>query len=122
MKLLRTLSFVLALSAGALVTPIAFAHAAIQASLPAADATLDATPKEIVLTFNENVETSFSAVTLKNSTGNDIELGKLSKDATNATILRIGVPTLKSGTYKVLWIAVGHDGHRRKGEFSFTVK
>ena len=122
MQLLRILSFFLALSISALVTPIVFAHAAIQASLPAADAILEATPKEIVLTFNEDVEPLFSSVTLKNSTGNDIELGKLSKDATNARILRISVPSLKSGTYKVLWIAVGHDGHRRKGEFTFMVK
>ncbi len=122
MQLLRILSFFLALSISALVTPIVFAHAAIQASLPAADAILEATPKEIVLTFDEDVEPLFSSVTLKNSTGNDIELGKLSKDATNARILRISVPSLKSGTYKVLWIAVGHDGHRRKGEFTFMVK
>jgi methionine-rich copper-binding protein CopC len=32
------------------------------------------------------------------------------------------VPTLAAGAYKAQWSTVGHDGHRVKGELSFTVK
>ncbi len=122
MKLLRVLSFTLALSASALASPVVFAHAAMQTSVPAAGTTVDVAPKEIVLTFNEDVEPAFSSVALKNTAGKNIELGKLRKDATNAGILRVDVPSLNAGAYQVLWIGVGHDGHRRKGEFTFTVK
>jgi methionine-rich copper-binding protein CopC len=36
--------------------------------------------------------------------------------------MKLAVPTLAPGKYTVQYTAVGHDGHRRKGEYSFTVK
>jgi methionine-rich copper-binding protein CopC len=29
---------------------------------------------------------------------------------------------LSAGSYTVTWAVAGHDGHRRKGDFKFTVK
>ena len=30
--------------------------------------------------------------------------------------------SLKAGNYKVQWVGVGHDGHRRTGDYAFSVK
>jgi len=41
---------------------------------------------------------------------------------TSISFMRVDVPALPTGAYSVTWAAVGGDGHRRKGDFKFTVK
>jgi hypothetical protein len=36
--------------------------------------------------------------------------------------MKVAVPALAPGKYTVRFIAVGDDGHRRTGSYSFTVK
>jgi methionine-rich copper-binding protein CopC len=43
-------------------------------------------------------------------------------DAADGAILHLDAPLLTSGVYTVQWVAVAHDGHRRTGEFKFTLK
>src|SRR4051812_5087115 len=112
----------LILSAMTLASPVAMAHAVLKHSVPAAGATVSPAPKEIALKFNENVEPAFSAVTLSDDAGKAIATGKAQPDGTDATTLRLAVPVLPPGVYRVQWIAVGHDGHRRNGNFTFKVK
>ncbi|RJG17883.1 copper resistance protein CopC [Massilia cavernae] len=110
------------LAATALASPLAAAHAALKASVPAADAVLDAAPKEIALTFNEKIETAFSSAAVKDAAGNAVATGKPRVDAANPAVMHIEVPALAAGAYKVEWVAVGRDGHRRTGAFKFSVK
>jgi methionine-rich copper-binding protein CopC len=109
-------------AATALASPLAAAHAALKASVPAADATLDAAPKEIALTFNEKIEVAFSSATVKDAAGKPVAIGKPRVDEANPALMHIDVPELASGAYKVDWVAVGRDGHRRTGAFKFSVK
>tara|TARA_R110001599_G_scaffold159052_2_gene346313 strand:+ start:124331 stop:124519 length:189 start_codon:yes stop_codon:yes gene_type:complete len=60
-----------------------------------------------------------STITPKGAT---VSTEKANLDPANATILKIPVPALAPGKYTVQYSAVGHDGHRRKGDYSFTVK
>jgi methionine-rich copper-binding protein CopC len=105
----------------AVVTPLVFAHATVKESVPAAGATLDKAPPQIVLTFNEKVEPAFSNIEVKDFSGKAIS-GSSHTDAADPVLLKFDLPALGSGAYQVSWIAVGPDGHRRKGSFSFTVK
>jgi methionine-rich copper-binding protein CopC len=54
--------------------------------------------------------------------GREVSMGKAALDKANPSIMKIAVPALAAGRYKVEYVGVGHDGHRRKGEYSFTVK
>ncbi|MBW8780056.1 MAG: copper resistance protein CopC [Burkholderiales bacterium] len=121
MTKLHTLSaIVLAASLG--FAPLVQAHASLKASSPPAGATVEASPKDIALTFNEKVEEAFSAIALKDAGGKDVAAPKAHVDQADPTTLHLAAPPLASGVYTVQWVAVGHDGHRRTGDFKFTVK
>lgn len=122
MKIVHTMIVATAMAAATLASPIASAHAALKSSNPQAGATLAAAPKEITLTFNEKVEEAFSTITLADGEGKAITTDKAKVDAANPAILRLVAPTLAAGSYTVTWAVAGHDGHRRKGDFKFTVK
>ncbi len=117
MKALRTIAILAA--AGALVAaPYAAAHAVLKESSPAANSTV-ASPKEISLLFNEKVEPAFSSAKLVDAVGKEVATGKGQVENDR---LKLAVPDLAPGTYSVQWVGVGPDGHRRKGQFQFTVK
>ncbi|HEV7815034.1 MAG TPA: copper homeostasis periplasmic binding protein CopC [Janthinobacterium sp.] len=122
MKALHTMILAIAMVAATLASPFASAHAKLTSSNPEAGATLAAAPKEIALTFNEKIEAAFSSITLADAEGKAVAPGKAKVDAANPAILRLEVPALSAGAYTVSWVAVGHDGHRRTGDFKFTVK
>lgn len=122
MKVVHTMIVATAMAAAILASPFASAHAALKSSNPQAGATLAAAPKEITLTFNEKVEEAFSTITLADGEGKSITTDKAKVDAANPAILRLVAPTLAAGSYTVTWAVAGHDGHRRKGDFKFTVK
>lgn len=122
MKTLHTMIVATAMAVATLASPIASAHASLKSSNPEAGATVEASPKEIALTFNEKVEQAFSSITVADGQGKDVAAQKAKVDAANPAILRLDVPALSAGTYTVSWAVAGHDGHRRKGEFKFTVK
>ena len=100
----------------------AWAHAGLQTSIPEKDAEIAAAPKEIKLQFNEKLESAFSTAKLVDSTGKQVNVEKPALDAANPSVMKLPVPALSPGKYKVEYVGVGHDGHRRKGDYSFTVK
>ena len=109
-------------TAATIAAPLAMAHAKLTASNPTPGAVLAAAPSEITLTFNEKVEQAFSTVTLTYTDGKVVETEKAKVDAANPAIVRLQTKGLTTGTYTVKWAVAGHDGHRRTGTFSFSVK
>jgi copper resistance protein C len=99
----------------------AFAHAVLKQSVPARGMTVDASPPEMRLQFNEPLEASFMSVKLVGPAG-DVATEKAVLDASDPSVVLMPLPKLASGTYEAQWSAMGHDGHRMKGKFSFTVK
>ena len=122
MKPVRNIFLATSLLAAMLAAPFALAHASLKQSTPEAGASLTVAPQEIVLTFNEKVEVAFSTITLSDGEGKAIGANKAKLDAANPAVLRLAVPALHAGAYTVTWAVAGHDGHRRKGDFKFTVK
>jgi methionine-rich copper-binding protein CopC len=100
----------------------AWAHAALKSATPAKDAEVATAPKEITLQFNEKLEAAFSNAKLVDSTGKEVTTDKATLDAADASVMKLTVPALAPGKYKVEYVGVGHDGHRRKGDYAFTVK
>lgn len=122
MKTLYGIFAVTFTTAAILTSPVALAHATLKNSTPSAGTFIDAAPKEISLTFNEKVEQAFSNITVADGAGKAVATEKAKVDDVNPAILRLAVPPLSAGTYTVTWAVAGHDGHRRKGDFKFTVK
>lgn len=123
MQRAHTLMMGVVFSLSALVTQAALAHATVVTSEPLANAELAKAPPAIVLTFNEDVEPSFSSIVLQDASGKPVaNLGKAAVDAANKHTLKLDVPALTSGGYIVRWVAVGPDGHRRTGQYQFSVK
>ena len=100
----------------------AWAHATLKSASPAKDAVVTTAPKEISLQFNEKLEAGFSNARLFDSTGREVTADKASMDAADPSVMKLSVPALAPGKYKVEYVSVGHDGHRRKGNYAFTVK
>lgn len=105
-----------------LYSTIAAAHPALLSSTPKAGETLDATPSQLRLTFNEAVEAGFTTVKIVDAGDKEVLASKVQLDPKDANSVTVPLTTLPTGAYHALWSAVGHDGHRVKGEFRFTVK
>ena len=103
----------------ALVTP-AFAHAHLKSSVPADGAGVPA-PAAITITFTEDVELSFTGVTITGP-GGEVEQGAASLDPADPMTLVVPVAgAMTVGGYTVSWHALATDGHKSEGSFSFVV-
>jgi methionine-rich copper-binding protein CopC len=118
---MTTLAAITMLTAS-LLSGAAFAHPEFQAADPAPGAVTTASPKQIRITFNENVIPKLSGAEVKDQTGKIIATGKAATDPTNKKLLVVPISEqLSPGDYKVEWHAVSDDTHRVKGSFSFSV-
>jgi methionine-rich copper-binding protein CopC len=100
----------------------AYAHPELQSAEPAAGGAMTTSPKQIRITFNENVIPQLSGVEVKDQTGKVIPTGKSATDPANKKLLIVPVKEqLPAGDYKVEWHAVSDDTHRVKGNYSFSV-
>lgn len=108
--------------AASMLGSAALAHPQLQSTEPAAGAATTTSPKQIRITFNENVVPQFSGVEVTDETGKMIPTGKAATDPTNKKLLIVPVnEQLPPGDYKVEWHAVSDDTHRVKGSYSFRV-
>lgn len=112
----------LALLCSGITCEIAWAHAALKSAIPASGTTLDAPPKQIALHFSERLESEFSSITVTDGGGRITGTAKSRLDPGDSTVMILELPLLTAGAYGVHWRAVGHDGHLRKGDYTFTVK
>jgi len=101
---------------------IAFAHAHLDRSNPPVGSTVSTSPKEIVLTFSNELEPAFSGADVRNEKGATMQSGKASVDRADHTQLRVPLKALPPGTYKVNWRVMSVDTHRTEGNFSFRVR
>jgi len=101
---------------------VAYAHPQLQSAEPAAGAAVTTSPKQIRITFNENVVPQLSGVEVKDQSGKVIPTGNAATDPANKKLLVVPVnEQLPPGGYTVEWHAVSDDTHRVKGDYSFSV-
>ena len=112
----------LALAAlAAAASPLALAHASLVGSFPAKGQVMTGSPAEIHLTFNEHVEARYCRIKLRSDDGKNFDADRPAADKTTPNAIVAAVPVLKPGTYRTVWTAVGSDGHKTHGDFSFTI-
>jgi len=119
-----SLRIALATLAAAIATtfsPLALAHASMVGSFPAKGQVMTGSPAEIHITFNEHVEARYCRIKLVSGTGKNFDADRPAADKANPNAIVAAIPVLKPGTYSARWTAVGSDGHKTHGDFSFTV-
>ncbi|CNE96793.1 CopC domain-containing protein YobA [Yersinia nurmii] len=118
----RMLSALVVLFVG-LSSQQALAHAHLKVETPAADTTVNAAPEALTLNFSEGIELGFSGVKVTGPDNHAVKTGALKLDPVNNTQLILPLENaLSAGKYNVSWHVVSVDGHKTKGNYSFTVK
>ncbi|MBB5428302.1 hypothetical protein HDG40_006489 [Paraburkholderia sp. JPY158] len=113
---------IIAAASVGLVPALAFAHGKLENAVPAAGSTADVAPDALRLTFNEDLEASFSTIKVVDATGAPATKEKAKVDSSNPRVLTVAVPKLASGSYTVQWAVMTHDAHKTKGTYTFMVK
>ncbi|MCU0759234.1 MAG: CopD family protein [Steroidobacteraceae bacterium] len=103
---------------GVFAAPRVAAHAVLMKANPAANQQLDAAPKELELTFNENVGPVFFKV-LDRAGKETGKPGELRIDG-NSVFLPLG-ESLANGTYIVTYRVISADTHPVGGSFAFAI-
>ncbi len=108
--------------AGMLTAAGAFAHAHLQQQIPTAGAQLSF-PQTLTLSFSEGIEPAFSGVTVTGPQQHAVATGKLTRSADNPAEVTLPLAeALPPGEYTVAWHVVSVDGHKTKGQYTFSVK
>jgi methionine-rich copper-binding protein CopC len=96
----------------------AHAHAFLDHASPLVGSTVASAPREVSLTFTQNLETAFSSVQVTDANGARVDQGKAQ---ISGNTMRVGLKSLAAGTYRVRWHALSVDTHKTEGSFTFTV-
>lgn len=99
----------------------ALAHAHLVRAVPAAGGTVRTAPSEVTLRFSEKLEPKFSSVVVRDGAGKQVDKGDPVVDKADRMVIRVLLPPLEPGVYKVEWRAVSADTHKVDGDFTFKV-
>ncbi|MFJ1843151.1 MULTISPECIES: copper resistance CopC/CopD family protein [unclassified Streptomyces] len=101
----------------------ASAHAALTGSDPQDGTVVDTAPKEVTLTFSEQVAMSDGSIRVLDPDGKRADTGT-PRDLQSGSTVKYGVTLhagLPDGTYTVAWQAVSADSHPVSGAFTFSI-
>jgi len=99
-----------------------FAHAFLDHADPAVGSTVTPSPNEVRLWFTQELEPAFSTLHVVDSAGKTVDGGDGQVDSSNPMLLRVSLPALPPGTYRVIWRVLSLDSHTTEGDFTFEVK
>jgi hypothetical protein len=112
--LLALIGFTTTLTAG-----VASAHAARVAADPAENASIGSGPARVAATFNEDLQTTFAAMTVVGPDGNMWAAGD---PQVHGTVVSVGLrPLGPAGSYTVNYRVTSADGHVVAGAWSFRL-
>ena len=111
---------VVALALAALA-PAAFAHAFLEHAEPRVGSTVPRAPDQVMLRFSEALEPAFSTVEVLDANGKRVDRNDRKVDPADAAVMRVSVPPLAPGKYRVKWRALSADTHVTQGDFTFEV-
>ena len=112
------LSFFLIVLAG---TARLEAHAFLKDAEPGVGSTVQTSPNEVKIRFTENIELAFSSIQVFDASNRRVDKRGVYLDRFDHALLRVSLPQLGVGTYKVVWRVVSVDTHVTNGSFTFRV-
>ncbi|MFC9748629.1 copper resistance CopC/CopD family protein [Streptomyces niveus] len=124
-QLIRLLLVTAVLTVGLLgaLAGTASAHAALTGSDPKDGAVVDVAPREVTLTFSEQIAMGDDSIRVLDPSSKRVDVAKM-QDLSQGGTVRYAVglkPGLPNGTYTVAWQAVSADSHPVSGAFTFSV-
>jgi hypothetical protein len=96
----------------------ASAHAFLDHASPLVGSTVASAPRELTLSFTQNLEASFSTVEVTDGSGARVDQGK---PQISGNTMRVGLKAGGPGAYHVHWRALSVDTHTTQGSFTFHV-
>jgi methionine-rich copper-binding protein CopC len=115
---MRLLTFATSTLFAVMLGTAAEAHAFLDHAEPRVGSTVPTAPRELSLSFTQNLEAAFSSVEVSDANGARVDLGKPS---ISSSVIRIGLKPLSPGTYRVRWHVLSVDTHTTEGSFTFQV-
>jgi methionine-rich copper-binding protein CopC len=97
---------------------VALAHSYLDHASPLVGSTVASAPREVALTFTQNLESAFSSVQVTDANGARVDTGK---PQVSGNTMRVGLKSLPQGTYRVRWRVLSVDTHTTEGSFTFRV-
>lgn len=113
--LLSGLALVLGFAAGA------HAHAFLDRATPAVGSTVRGPPSAVMIWFTEQLEPVFSTVRVLDQTGKQVDKKDRQVDSADRALLRVSLPPLPPGIYRVIWRVLSVDTHVTEGDFTFEI-
>ncbi len=112
-----------ALGLGVLLTfaSNALAHAFLDHAAPAVGSTVRTAPSAVKVWFTQELEAAFSTIKVIDAKGNVVASSDKAVDASDRTLLRLAVPALAPGKYRVVWRVLSVDSHVTEGDFTFDI-
>jgi len=101
-----------------LAATAADAHAFLDHATPLVGSTVPVAPRELSLSFTQNLEPAFSTVEVTGPNGARVDQGKPQIDGNT---MRVGLKAAGPGSYRVHWHALSVDTHTTQGSFTFHV-
>ena len=103
----------------ALLSQAAAAHAFLEHASPRVGDTVHGAPAEVKAWFTEELEPAFSTLRVLDKDGKQVD--RKDTQVQDRTVMRVSLPPLPPGTYRVQWRALSVDTHVTEGDFTFTV-
>jgi methionine-rich copper-binding protein CopC len=95
------------------------AHAFLDHADPRVGSTVGAAPREVFLSFTQDLEPAFSGMEIIGPSGQRVDDGKPRIDG---KVMHVPLRADQPGTYRVRWHVLSVDTHTTEGAFSFQVR
>jgi len=112
----------LAFAPAMMFVSLAGAHAFLDHATPAVGSMVHGAPAQVRLWFTQELEPAFSSVRVLDASGKQVDAKDKQLDAKDASIMRVSLPPLPPGKYRVVWRALSIDTHATDGDFTFEVR
>jgi methionine-rich copper-binding protein CopC len=112
----------LSLALCALSAGTAAGHAMLQRAEPRVESTLRRAPGEVKLFFTERLEPAYSSVRVLNDQDVQVDRRDSRVDRANPVLLRVTLPPLGPGRYRVVWRVLSIDTDVTEGSFTFSIE
>jgi methionine-rich copper-binding protein CopC len=117
----RSLRMLFALAPALVFAPFATAHAFLDHAIPGVGSAVHEPPAQLKLWFSERLEPEFSTVEVLDRGGKRVDKGDPQVDSADRMLLRISLPPLAPGRYRVIWRVLSVDTHVATGQFTFDI-
>jgi methionine-rich copper-binding protein CopC len=119
---LRAARLALAFWAAVFLAPAgASAHAFLEHAVPSVGSTVHGSPGEVKVWFTQELEPAFSNLRVVDQNGAQIDKQNNALDPSDRAVMKVSLPNLPPGKYKVFWHVLSVDTHTTDGTFTFEV-